>query len=407
MKRALLISLLAVIGGLCGCHLMDSGVSVLVTNRPEFAAYVEAFNSSQQQYKVILKYADDPVNSLLMGDEAELVVAEGLANTPSLSRMSPLTEILVEQDIDSSLFYSDLWKTGVYMDEVRLLPVSFDLPLIIHRKGQQPGSHLISINEIQSYYLNEGKNIASIRFSPWWNPELLYLESLRDNASYSEAEDKSLHWDQDSLDQTLIRVGEFSSEVNDSVKAEKIYREKYLYEPVYLLLEKERIDFALADLNDFFSYPDGEKSKLDYTFYGWDEQIPVRENILYAGLAGESRNTAAAEAFLGWFFQPETQIELLKEMKIKRIDTFGIGQGLSAFISVTELEYVVEYPWLVGKVPRSEHLVFAQNLPLGWVDIKQEVVVPWLERAFVIGKESIDPFQQDLKTWYLQNNLVE
>ena len=63
LKKTAFVLVLVFIGLLFGCKKKDSTI-VIWTNRPEFASYVELFNSTHQDMKAVVVYKENPSASL-------------------------------------------------------------------------------------------------------------------------------------------------------------------------------------------------------------------------------------------------------------------------------------------------------------------------------------------------------
>jgi ABC-type thiamine transport system substrate-binding protein len=95
-------------------------------------------------------------------------------------------------------------------------------------------------------------------------------------------------------------------------------------------------------------------------------------------------NEAAAEIFTTWFFQEETQRALMERSSAMRLNTgtFGIAGGFSGLRQVTERIFPTYYPLLLGNIPPSDYLTAPDVFPAQWPDIKLQVIIPYLARAY-------------------------
>jgi hypothetical protein len=126
---------------------------------------------------------------------------------------------------------------------------------------------------------------------------------------------------------------------------------------------------------------DEQKEEADFRWLAGPDKILVGDEILFAGIPRSSRRKGQARAFLLWLFQGETQSRLLEIGRRQRLGVFGIAGGFSGLKSVNELAFPQYYPRLIGRIPPEELLQVPGPLPEVWLEMKTQVIVPWLREA--------------------------
>ncbi len=397
---------------LSGCSLFSNDVATLWTNQPEFAAFVEMFNTSQSRYKIEIAYRALPAQSLTAGGKSpDLVIGDRLSSANIIGSFGPLDQILGKSEIDTSLFYQGLLATGKHDGRQILLPISFNLPVMLYQKSAtqaQDKQSLLTLEEI----LKQSKEFAKkskdsfkvMGFSPLWSPGFMFSAAELLGADFHQTTRGNLAWDDQNLQKTIKQLRSWVKEADGGPQEESTFRDKYLYDPVYKLLDSGRILYYYTTLTKFYDLPEAKRKSIEFRWLGESSKIPVSEDILYAGVPSHSRNKTAAYAFLKWFFKPDTQSQLLDLVRYDRIKTFGIGNGFSALSVVNERDYPQYYPALLGKIPPPNYLVYPKSLPNDWSDLKANVILPWMQGE-VLATESQQKLEERLKAWRLQKPL--
>jgi hypothetical protein len=117
-----------------GCTPVNKNIIVLMTNRAEFVAYGELFNSLQKQYKLEIKYEADPVQFISSKESIypDLIISEGLASREYINKFDAVND-LVSGRINAALFYKDLLANGMYGNTQKLIPINFNLPALFFK----------------------------------------------------------------------------------------------------------------------------------------------------------------------------------------------------------------------------------------------------------------------------------
>lgn len=387
-----------------GC---GSATVILWTNESEAAPIVELFNSQQRQYVVELRYEPDVSRALRLSEEsADVVISESIEDMATARLFQPLDR-LMNSTIDPDEFYAPLLSNGARSGKQRLLPLSFNLPLIYFSQadvGSQEGISL-GIGEMRAAGIEfnelEESRAERIAFSPLWDGSFLYEMIRAGGLSVEEGESGEPVW---SLDHLLGGVNEAIAWVVEDNGGEAIdaaFQEQYLYDPVIRLVQKRRILFGYDTSDSYFDRSDEARSELKFRWFGSEGNIQVLESIVYAGIPERAANREGAQALLAWLFDADLQTELLENNRRKRIDTFGIVGGFSSLWRVTERAIPEQYPDLRSIVPPAGRLSFPGPSPRHWKAVTATVVKPWLLREAAGQPQSRDLITS-VSAWLLQ-----
>jgi len=370
---------------LASCDQAATRVSTLWTNVPEVASYVERFNASQRDWQILVEYKDDPVPLLLTpGIKADLVVARGLASTEVMDTMVPLDFLFDGGNLAKASFYRKITDAGQQGDHFKLLPVSFDLPVLIFSKNtlpDLPGSS-VDLDTVQKLSVafdgpQSPKVPRKLSFSPLWETFGFTWLQLQ-GVGFREGFQGTLTWDSDKLNRALAQWRAWPSPGPVAISE---FQRKYLQGDPIPMLTSGRMQFYPSTLANFESKPWDERRNLDFRFLDRDGKIVVSDNIVWAGIPLSSLTRGAGERFLAWLFQVDVQKKLLLEARTEDDRNFGLARGLSSLTASNEAALVEGFPEMAGRLPGVADLSFWNTLPPDWRTLKSTVLRPWLEAS--------------------------
>jgi ABC-type glycerol-3-phosphate transport system substrate-binding protein len=382
------------------------------TDRPEIAFYGEFFNSSQNQYKVSVRYFEFPALELgKPNSHPDIIVASRLKNASTGSRFKSLDSLFGAKKLSRSVFYPHLLAAGRIGRNQYLLPVSFNVPALIFSKDrEQDISNPFTIGFDEIKRLSKGYNTETrgaytrMGFSPLWNDDFLFAAAVIFGASFTE--DSPLDWDGEAVDKAMDFIFRWTHEINTNNQAEEDFTFKYFFEPQERLVQSKRILFSYMESSGLFTLSEESKNNLDFRWIMEQNRIPISEDMVYLGIPKRGKSPQAARAFVQWFFRPDTQRRLLEQSRSNRISetVFGVCGGFSALSSVTEQIFPRFYPELLGRMPPSEFLMPHNNLPANWTVLKERVILPYLrDRALKQRSEEVYPLEKRLSDWTRMN----
>ncbi|MDR0321097.1 MAG: hypothetical protein LBI28_06315 [Treponema sp.] len=381
------------------------------TDRPEMALYGEYFNSVQNQYKVNVKFVEFPAVELGKQDRPDIVVSSWLKNGSTGSHFKSLDNLFGGKKLSRGIFYQRLLAAGRVDRTQYLLPVSFNIPALIFSKGREQSlssQFTIDFDEVKrlskNYNVLSGGVYTRMGFSPLWNDNLLVTIAVLSGAAFREA--NPLVWDSSALEKALVFINNWTREINTNNQAEEDFTFKYFFEPPERLVQSGRILFSYMESSDLFLLSEESKSHLDFRWIIDQNRIPVTEDLVYLGIPKRAKAARTSDAFIRWFFKPETQRLILEYSRANRVNEsiFGICGGFSSLSPVSEQIYPLFYPELLGRMPPSEHFSILNVLPANWLVIKERVVLPYIrQRARAEKADGIYPLERRLSDWVKMN----
>jgi hypothetical protein len=382
--KLLLVSIAAC---LCGCGIAsDNNIVTLVTNRQEIAAYSETFNSVQNIHRLEIQYKENTPAALdFSGDAPDIIIMENLAGRTSARGFRSLDGVFGGNGPDKESFYPALLLAGQYEKRQALIPVSFNLPVLMFDTrvpGPESAAFMINLEELAGLAAPQNKKNAegyvAMGFAPRWNPDFLVQAAAMRGAAFLEGSDSILSWNETRLTQTINYFRSWTDTYNGGAEAEITYAEKYLYDPPYRQVSLGRVKYIFTTVADFFLLPENRRISLDFRWLAHEDKIYAADKILFAGIPDRSNNPSGAEAFLRWLFSADTQKALLELSHRKMPQIFGIASGFSALRQINEEVFPRLYPHLAGHIPPEDILVFPHPLPYTWNRIKAQVLIPWM-----------------------------
>ena len=405
MKNILHMFFLTFLFASCKTKVEDE-IAVIWTNKVEVASYVEFFNISQDEYKIIVEYKENPAQEILKSNVLpDIVIAPWLKGNATRNKFKKLDN-LVKEKIDANNFYDELLKLG-YIDESQyLLPVSFNLPTLIFsisNKHMLENNFTISFDDIKKIALNvntkKGKAYNKMCFAPRWEREVLYITMQALSVNFKESDDL-FSWDENNLKNAISYLKEWTKSVNETSEKEDEFKFKYLYDAPYLLVNNGFCTFYYMPTDTLFSLPKEKMQNLDFRYLQFNETIPCQDDILYAGIIDTCKNYKASEAFLQWFYSIDTQKDILKRKIYESllIKEFGIAGGFSALKPITEKVFPQYYPLLLSHLPQNQSLKTPHILPNNWKILKDEIIFPYItEASFYSSDDNSNKKVLDLK----------
>lgn len=360
------------------------------------------YNASQSKDLVEVAYVPD-LAPALSAPEAQgkgrpsMALGRGLRAKSIADQFASLNQALGDLSTKSASFYPGLLAAGRRDEDQILLPVSFNLLLIVGGNSSLSPQPFVSMDELRRRTLVFNDSAArkgeKLGFSPRWpDLDILFQWAQLRGVGFGEARPERqrkdsqgevlpLYWDGDALESTAIALRDYVAKVNGSAEAEDAYAFKYLFAPGYQNVASGALLYTAMDSASFFLLPPLTRGKLDFGYFGESGKLAVRDDVVYAGILKKARGGAAARRFLSWFFRPQTQTALLERAKTLRLSesAFGIADGFSSLREVTEKVFPAYYADLAGRLPSADSVRAPETMPPHWAQMKEEFVLPWLK----------------------------
>ena len=389
-KLNVLALLLVAILTIFSCSKSD-GTVLLWTDRPEFAEYAELFNSTSSDLKVVIRYRENIAQSLPPTHDEQkpdIIVGEGFTEAQVEKYFLPLDYLFSDLHINRQQFYPQLLDSGFLSGKQYLLPISFNLPLVIFSETNDnliPDPYVINtdqIRDISAEFNKQNKSGAytSMGFAPGWDSEFLYVVAKLYKTNFTMEAD-NFKWDDENLKKSIQYLKSWTEEKNTSTTAEQDYKYKYLYTTETKWITEGHCTFAYNTSASLFKMDDDSLSGLDFRWLTADGIIPIEDTILYIGMYKDSKKLKDAQQFIIWFMQEQNQkamLEWSRKMNLT-IKDFGIAGGFSSVRNVNELYFTIYYPLLLGNLPPKDSLYANSHiLPERWSSLKEKVIIPYL-----------------------------
>ena len=396
LKKTAFVLVLVFIGLLFGCKKKDSTI-VIWTNRPEFASYVELFNSTHQDMKAVVVYKENPSASLPPQKNEvppDLIVGPWLKNSSTKNYYSPLDKMFAKDEnddgLDRTIFYPQLLEYGVVNEKQYFLPISYNLPAMVCLKDNEellPHQHVLTLDAIKecaAEFNSTDKygDFSTIGFAPSWDYDFVYEASKILGAGY-EQEENGFKWNDYGLNATVEYMRKWTEEVNQSTTLEQNFMFNYLYMPKYRWVSTKKCLMAFMTSDELFSLSNELSQNLTFRWLITDaEKFPVEDGIVLMGMYKKSRNKKLAEQFFYWFNSMDTQQALIERSEKMNLDSksFGITGGFSCIKEVNITVFPSHYRVLLENLPTEENMEFGSVLPSRWKDIKEKVFIPYFSQ---------------------------
>ncbi len=379
----------SVLAASASCGIIEAPVAELRTDVPQMALYAAAFNTSQNRYRINVTWDEHVASSISKpGVKPALVIGRYLKNSQTKSTLQSLDHLFSDLVINQSSFYPGLLELGNSEGRQMLLPVSFNLPLVVFRReldDSMSDGFILDLAELERLGAAQNKatktSFTNMGFGPRWSPDFLYSTIRLLGAEFKEG--APLKWNRAGLEQGIAYIRAWAERSNESATKEDEFQFKYLYLPGYKSVEEGRTGYSAMVSSSYFVVSEERRSSLSFRWLAKDGVVPVDEDIVYAGICRGGSGKQAAEAFLKWFYSEETQRSILDEAKRYRSmeSSFGIAGGFSSIRTVNEKLFPLYYPSLLGKMPPAHYLKPPDILPSKWPELRKDIVLPLLLEA--------------------------
>jgi len=362
----------------------------LWTNKEEILPYIEEFNKQHTNFKIEATFTQTiPEDFETMQNKPDLIFYSLPEVILHESIFESLDGILQAAGVNNDNVYKNLLEIGKYRGVQRILPFSFDIPVIVFRKQaeEKPGEFSMSIKELRRYTkantIVKGNNLKGLGFSPLWNKEFLFYTAMLFGADFRVTSDNILVWDENALTSAIEYLRSWINESAGSFAREEEFSKKYVYEPKYKLIQDNKpgyypISYYFSTISEYFAIPQEKRKNLDFRWLTYNNKIAVPEKILIFAIPSGAKNSDGARTFLRWIYTPSVQENMIKMSYVYNNDTFGIANGFSIIKPINEHFLPEYYPLLIGLLPPEEYLIFPNPLPQNWEKLKKDVITGWL-----------------------------
>lgn len=383
---------------------------VIWTSSSEFAQYIELFNKNHKERNAVVVYKENPALSLPPAQDEvapDIVVGSWLRTDGAFKYFKPLDYIFYNRNLNSDIFYKELFEAGQKNNVQFLLPVNFNLPAVVFSAENRdliPDNYTLSLEQIRKvaseYNQKNGKgDFTRMGFTPLSANDFLYLATKIFNADFHEEKGKII-WNRQNLQNAANELKDWIFTENSSAQTEEDFAFKYLFMPYYRQVISGRTLFAYTTSDKLFETLKNQNPAIDYRWIVSEKKIPIEDSFLMLGIFKDAQNQVGATEFISWFFRTDTQRQILERKEKLRLETemFGISGGFSSVRDVTEHVVPVFYTHLLTNLPPSQMLSVPAQLPARWESFKSQVVEPYLRSAITAEQEDAILKIEDLES---------
>lgn len=361
----------------------------MITNVPQAVFYAEQFNVQQKRHKIYCIYEktlEKIQETSLRKKFPALILGDHLLSEEILPQLDDISYLFATLSISRRNFYESLLQSGMFNNRQLLLPVSFNLPLVIKQKDSatetdatEPGviTQIQKLRAQSNSYTKKQKNeYIAMGFHPLWSDEALnyLLKAFTTNFRVQ----KELQWDYNNFSAALAYLKTWFDDDTISVPAVMNFRQKYEQIPPDLQLSLQKTQAWIISSKNYLLLDESRRSALKFSWLAQGNLIPVDDNAVFLGILSNGKSKDAAEAFIKWFYKYDTQKKLMELNKLYRLDEidFGIANGFSALIDVTEKVFPLYYKELLGRLPPKTMIASLYVLPDNWQMFYKKHLLP-------------------------------
>ncbi len=384
------------------CFFSDRESVLVCIKAPEILSYVETFNTIQDKYKLEVMYSSSPHEVLADKNETpDLVIGEWLATPSAMRKFESLGKLIIGKDIHNDLFYPQSFASCEIDGDLKLLPLSFSLPVVVFKKGSLKGlvadEKTVNLDELRKIGItsNEIRSEKFVRmgFFPAWNKEFLYKVAESFNADFAWNGASGLSWKKDDFNAACNFLLSWYRDAPGKAEMYDEFASGYMNKPYYQLVNKGEIFCYLTDSNAYYKIPEEKRETLEFRWLVHGSKLFVNDEVTYIGIPKRAKRKEGASLFIRWLFLPDTQTKLLEINHFKRQDgTYGIAGGFSTLKDINETYIPQHYRVFAGLIPSAESLVFPRVLPDKWRKFKTDVLFAWMtgKMTNTVGQGSLE-----------------
>ncbi|MBN1649640.1 MAG: hypothetical protein JW874_16495 [Spirochaetales bacterium] len=406
MKKIVVLMFLVIL--IISCSSSSRILVKVWTNKPDLPLYAEMFNANQESCLLQVFYVKDLSGELQTSESVpDLVIGDYLNSSDTVHFFQNLDNLFYNEKhkplgIQAANIYKGLLDLGKSGSSYALLPVCFNIPGFVYLKETET-DFIIDLEDIFNSCTDFNKKEGHMAFSYFWKYSAVLNRLAAHGFLFSENTSELLSWDNVAMMSGLEKLSALEFSLNGNIRKITSFYSSYCNAPAYKLLMDKRICYASICSCDYLKIPSDKRAVLDISWLGAGGSIPVNEEITFAGIHKQAVNAKGAKVFLQWLFTEDTQVLLMKQAQMLRLNSFGILGGLSSLRTVNENEIPRLYPDFAGNIPDEKNLHFPSVLPPRWPQIKSLVIVPWLAGYFS-NEPGLKPLPDTFRIWKNQHS---
>lgn len=387
---------------------------VIWSSSSEFVQYVEYFNKTHKNTKAVLVYKDNPANSLPPAkDETtpDIIVGPWLRNNDTTKYFKSLQYMFDRKNLKEEAFYPQLLEAGKVHKKNYLLPLCFNLPVVIFSGENEKyvtNDYMLSLDEIKEIAGEFNKKIKGGRytamgFSPLNSNDFLYQVVKIYGADFHAENNSKITYNEQNLLKAVDYLKDWITSKNTSAADEQDFAYRYLFMPDYRQVTSGKTLFSYTTTDRLFKILRDQDINIDFRWIVNNNSIQIEDSLMMMGIYRKTKKQSAATEFVSWLLDAANQKELLQRKINLDLNTemFGISGGFSSIIEVTEHVLPLNYTQLLTNLPPAQLLTVPQKLPARWENYKSIVLVPYIQ-SVITGQEGdeileISELEKELK----------
>lgn len=368
---------------------------VIWGDRPEYIVYVDYYNNLDSQNRGVFRYKENILpDHIERNDAPDIIIARNIAYHSAKRAMRTIPRSIINGGGEKELFYNNLLAAGTIGRNQNLVPISFNVPIIVFDRTQPPPEFVISSTFTLDQLRRGGEQLnlyneevlSRVGFSPQWDAGFLYLGTKIYGANYREDRQGNIRWDEEEIFDALRYFRGWNSEIASDELERFIVR--YIREPLDKRLADQRIGFFVDNIVNYSKLDAGQ---FDFRPIANATGVFIDEDMTFIGIHKYGKSNTQAQNFIRWLLQQETQAALIAHTHAYGTDLFGFANGLSTLKDISVRIIPQYYPWLIGSIPNISNTPTPAYPPKYWNRIRDEVVRPWLQNFLNdIDQESIE-----------------
>ncbi len=370
----------------------------IYTDLPEAVILADQYNRQNTGYtaKVIFSNQQEEDKEI---PAADLILNRNLHTPAYMAGFENLDHLREEEYIKYT--YPAVLLACQYNTELKLIPLSLDLPVLLEKaplvsgEGKTADWEELS-RKAEEFNSLQDEALTRAGFSPLWSNVFL-ISFLLDSAT----DFQSLFEDpQVTYGAATGNLKGWIRDYNHDLPAILGFNEKYMYIPDYRLLTEGRIGFTVKNLSETMLLPDEIRKNLSFRYFAPRRKLLVT-SLVSAGMPLNAQNREGAESFLLWMMQKHIWRDYYTEVIRNRDQIFAFG-GISANREVNEEILTGIYPDLKEFVPYPGEFARIPQLVSQWDKVKEQVLLPHIRE--VLTKEAPpESLRNEYQQWLLLN----
>ena len=412
---SILIALLFFIIAISVFFIIKQATSVteayMITNIPQAVFYVEQFNVQNKRYKIHCIYEenlDKLQESSARKKFPALILGNNILTNKIVPQLDDISYLFATLSISRRSFYESLLQSGMVKNRQLLLPVSFNIPIVIIQKNNAESLKeqgvFIKLSELKTLSnlstVKQKNEFLSMGFHPLWSSEALNYFFKAFGVNFTQQND--LHWDTAKFFSAMCYLKAWFDDAKVTFSDIMTFKQKYEQIPADMQLSLNKTNAWVISSKKYLALDESRRSTLKTYWFAYENKIPVDDTAVFLGILSNGKSKDAAEAFIKWFYQIDTQKKLMEQLKLYRLDEidFGIANGFSAIIDITEKVFPLYYKELLGKTPPKQMLASTSGVSKMWDNFFSKYIVPiineWLaaEEPFDINTRIAQEYQK-------------